>query len=203
VPCASVHGANRLGGTPRPSSSSSASAPGATLPARRWGEAEVTTGKDGEWEPADYEFEVEVGETGGQGPAAADGGAVATDPDGVLEAEVESAKDRVRRTALAEGSQPRRDPLDGPADDDRERQRVPRGGRLKETLGDLREAREAYKDVAVSDPSRTFNTDLIHTMETRNILDIAEALTMGALARRSSAALTGAKSARSATTRTG
>ncbi|MFC6771848.1 succinate dehydrogenase, partial [Halorubrum pallidum] len=55
---------------------------------------------------------------------------------------------------------------------------------LKETLGDLREAREQYQDVAVSDPSRTFNTDLIHTMETRNILDIAEALTMGALARR-------------------
>ncbi|CDK40182.1 succinate dehydrogenase/fumarate reductase, flavoprotein subunit [Halorubrum sp. AJ67] len=56
-------------------------------------------------------------------------------------------------------------------------------GRLEETLADLHEAREAYKDVAVSDPSRTFNTDLIHTIETRNILDIAEALTMGALAR--------------------
>jgi len=56
-------------------------------------------------------------------------------------------------------------------------------GRLEETLSDLH-GRETYKDVAVSDPSRTFNTDLIHTMETRNILDIAEALTMGALARR-------------------
>jgi succinate dehydrogenase / fumarate reductase flavoprotein subunit len=54
---------------------------------------------------------------------------------------------------------------------------------LQTALEDLREARQAYQDVAVSDPSRTFNTDLIHTMETRNILDIAEALTMGALAR--------------------
>jgi len=139
------------------------------------GEAEVTTGKDGEWEPADYEFEVEVGETGGQDPAAADGGAVATtDPDGVLEAEVESAKDRVEEL-LAEGSQPRRDPLEGPADDDRERQRVPRGGSARgRRLATSTRRERRTKDVAVSDPSRTFNTDLIHTMETRNILDIAE-----------------------------
>jgi len=35
----------------------------------------------------------------------------------------------------------------------------------------------------VSDPSRTFNTDLIQTIETRNMLDIAEAITLGALVR--------------------
>ncbi|MFB6221856.1 MAG: succinate dehydrogenase, partial [Halolamina sp.] len=35
----------------------------------------------------------------------------------------------------------------------------------------------------VSDPSRTYNTDLIHTIETRNLLDVAEAITVGALAR--------------------
>jgi succinate dehydrogenase / fumarate reductase flavoprotein subunit len=35
----------------------------------------------------------------------------------------------------------------------------------------------------VSDPSRTFNTDLIHTIETRNLIDIAETITLGALAR--------------------
>jgi succinate dehydrogenase / fumarate reductase flavoprotein subunit len=37
--------------------------------------------------------------------------------------------------------------------------------------------------VAVSDPSRTFNTDLVQTIETRNVLDLAEAITLGALAR--------------------
>jgi len=129
---------------------------------------------------------------------------VATDPDGVLEAEVESAKDRVEELLSRKGrnhAETRskvQQTMTANVNVFREE------GRLEETLSDLHEARETYKDVAVSDPSRTFNTDLIHTMETRNILDdIAEALTMGALARRSSAALTGAKSARSATTRTG
>ncbi|ESS05992.1 MAG: succinate dehydrogenase/fumarate reductase, flavoprotein subunit, partial [uncultured archaeon A07HB70] len=54
---------------------------------------------------------------------------------------------------------------------------------LKTALADIREARERYQDVYVSDPSRTFNTDLIHTIETRNVLDLAEAITLGALAR--------------------
>ncbi len=35
----------------------------------------------------------------------------------------------------------------------------------------------------VGDKSRTFNTDLLQTLEMRNILDIAEAITLGALAR--------------------
>jgi succinate dehydrogenase / fumarate reductase flavoprotein subunit len=54
---------------------------------------------------------------------------------------------------------------------------------LKQALRDIRECRERYQHVAVSDPSRTFNTDLIHTIETRNLIDLAEALTLGALAR--------------------
>jgi len=54
---------------------------------------------------------------------------------------------------------------------------------LKEALADIREARERYKHVSASDPSRTYNTDLLHTIETRNIIDIAEAITAGALAR--------------------
>ena len=35
----------------------------------------------------------------------------------------------------------------------------------------------------MSDPSRTFNTDLVHTIETRNLIDLAETITLGALAR--------------------
>jgi len=56
-------------------------------------------------------------------------------------------------------------------------------GALKEALEDLRVARERYQDVFVRDPSRTFNTDIIHTIETRNIIDLAECITLGALAR--------------------
>jgi len=133
---------------------------------------------------AEYEFEIEVGETGGRGPAAADGGAMATDADSVLTGAVERAKERVEELLTRKGR--------NHAEIRSEVQRTMTAnvnvfreeGRLEKTLEDLRETREAYKDVAVSDPSRTFNTDLIHTMETRNILDIAEALTMGALARR-------------------
>jgi succinate dehydrogenase / fumarate reductase flavoprotein subunit len=33
------------------------------------------------------------------------------------------------------------------------------------------------------DPSKTFNTDLLQTIETQNLLDLAEAITVGALAR--------------------
>ncbi len=54
---------------------------------------------------------------------------------------------------------------------------------LEKALRDLRTARKEYEDVVVADKSRTFNTDLIHTIETRNILDTAEAITLGALAR--------------------
>ena len=54
---------------------------------------------------------------------------------------------------------------------------------LKQALRDIREVREEYQDVYVNDPSRTFNTDLIHTIETRNLIDLAEAITLGAFAR--------------------
>ncbi|MFB9806289.1 hypothetical protein ACFFQF_13805 [Haladaptatus pallidirubidus] len=54
---------------------------------------------------------------------------------------------------------------------------------LKQALRDIREVREAFENVYVNDPSRTFNTDLIHTIEMRNLIDLAEAITLGALAR--------------------
>ncbi|OYR38711.1 FAD-binding protein [Halorubrum sp. Hd13] len=182
--CASVHGANRLGGNALPELIVFGKRAGRHAAGEDMGEATVTTGKDGEWEAADYEFEIEVGETGGKGPAAADGGAVASDAESVLGATVERAKDRVDELLARKGRNHAeirskvQETMTANVNVFREE------GRLEETLGDLREAREAYKDVAVSDPSRTFNTDLIHTMETRNILDIAEALTMGALARK-------------------
>ena len=54
---------------------------------------------------------------------------------------------------------------------------------LRRALRDIRAARERYQDVGVEDPSRTFNTDLIHTIETRNIIDNAEAIALSALTR--------------------
>ncbi len=56
-------------------------------------------------------------------------------------------------------------------------------GAIEEALETIREAREEYEDVSVADKSRTFNTDLQHTIETRNVIDTAELIAMGALAR--------------------
>ena len=181
--CASVHGANRLGGNALPELIVFGKRAGRHAAGEDMGEAEVTTGRSGDWQPADYEFGVEVGETGGSGPAAADGGAVATDAESVVGGAVDRARERVDELLSRKGRNHAeiRSAVQETMTDNVNVFREE--GRLEETLADLRDAREAYKDVAVSDPSRTFNTDLIHTMETRNILDIAEALTMGALAR--------------------
>jgi succinate dehydrogenase / fumarate reductase flavoprotein subunit len=54
---------------------------------------------------------------------------------------------------------------------------------IKDALEDIQAARTRYEDVFVTDKSRTFNTDLVHTLETRNILDVAETIALGALAR--------------------
>ena len=181
--CASVHGSNRLGGNALPELIVFGKRAGHHAAGRDLGEAAIPTGKAGEWEPADYEFEVSVGEVGSRGPAAADGGAVATDAKPLLESAVERARDRIetllsqRGRNHAEIRSEVQETMTAHVNVFREREG------LQTALEDLREARQAYQDVAVSDPSRTFNTDLIHTMETRNILDIAEALTMGALAR--------------------
>jgi len=181
--CASVHGSNRLGGNALPELIVFGKRAGHHAAGRDLGEAAIPTGKAGEWEPADYEFEVSVGEVGSRGPAAADGGAVATDAKPLLESAVERARDRVE-TLLSQRGRNHAEIRSEVQETMTAHVNVFREGEgLQTALEDLREARQAYQDVAVSDPSRTFNTDLIHTMETRNILDIAEALTMGALAR--------------------
>ncbi|QWC18571.1 FAD-binding protein [Halorubrum sp. 2020YC2] len=181
--CASVHGANRLGGNALPELIVFGKRAGRHAAGEEMGEAEIETGRSGDWQPADYEFGIEVGEAGGSDPAAADGGAVATDAESVVGGAVDRAQERVDELLSRDGRNHAeirsavQETMTANVNVFREE------GRLEETLADLREAREAYKDVAVSDPSRTFNTDLIHTIETRNILDLAEALTMGALAR--------------------
>jgi succinate dehydrogenase / fumarate reductase flavoprotein subunit len=181
--CASVHGSNRLGGNALPELIVFGKRAGHHAAGRDLGKAAIPTGKAGEWEPADYEFEVSVGEVDSRGPAAADGGAVATDAKPLLDSAVERARNRIetllsqRGCNHAEIRSEVQETMTAHVNVFREREG------LQTALEDLREARQAYQDVAVSDPSRTFNTDLIHTMETQNILDIAEALTMGALAR--------------------
>ncbi len=54
---------------------------------------------------------------------------------------------------------------------------------LRQACKDLAEVREAIKTVTVMDKSKTFNTDLIGTLETEFMIDAAQTIAHGALAR--------------------
>ena len=57
------------------------------------------------------------------------------------------------------------------------------GDSLKEGLKNIRELNERYRDIYVQDGGSVYNTNLTHVLETRNLLDVAEGMTMAALAR--------------------
>ncbi len=182
--CVSVHGGNRLGGNALPELIVFGRRAGRHAAGDDLGEPQITTGKTDDYEPAEIESPVPIGTVDpeeGTEPAAADGGAA--DGDAVLDTAVETERRRVEELLNSEGithAEVRsevQETMTANVNVFREEEG------LKQALADIREARERYQEVGVSDPSRTFNTDLIHTMETRNILDIAEALTVGALAR--------------------
>jgi succinate dehydrogenase / fumarate reductase flavoprotein subunit len=183
--CASVHGSNRLGGNALPELIVFGARAGSHAAGGDLAEAEIPTGQTGEWEPGDVDTPVEPGEPSvSSGEAVADGGATDLEPGGVVKRTTERARARVE--ALLDNDDGRnhseiRASIQQSMTDNVNVFREE--GRLKEALADIREAREAYGDVGVADQSRTFNTDLIHTIETRNVIDLAEAITLGALAR--------------------
>jgi len=60
------------------------------------------------------------------------------------------------------------------------------GEEMKEGLKKIRELKERFKNVVVEDKQRVYNSDLIYTLELENMLDTAEAIAVGALAREES-----------------
>ncbi|MFB6242557.1 MAG: FAD-binding protein [Halobaculum sp.] len=186
--CASVHGSNRLGGNALPELIVFGKMAGYHAAGRDMGEAEIETGQRGDYELGEVDAGVEVGDVQPAGDAVADGGVAAEtgggSPDEVVRRAVETQEARVERLMSREdGIQHStvRDEIQETMTAHVNVFREEEG--LKQALADIREAREDYRDVCVSDPSRTFNTDLIHTIETRNVIDLAEAITLGALAR--------------------
>jgi len=183
--CASVHGSNRLGGNALPELIVFGARAGSHAAGGDFAEAEIPTGRTGEWEPGDVDTPVAPGEVGvGPGEAVADGGATDLAPGDLVERATERARARVE--ALLDNADGRNHSEIRAAVQESMTDNVNvfrEEGRLKEALEDIRAAREAYADVGVADQSRTFNTDLIHTIETRNVIDLAEAITLGALAR--------------------
>jgi len=180
--CVSVHGANRLGGNALPELIVFGKRAGQAAAGRDLGQARISTGRTEDAEESDLESPVTVGAVGGADVAADGAGLV--DADEVLTAAVEAERERVdalldRETGIepAEVRSNLQETMTENANVFREE------GSLITALEDIRAAREAYQDVSVSDKSRTFNTDLVYTIETRNLIDLAEALTLGALAR--------------------
>ncbi|WP_313695378.1 FAD-binding protein [Halorarum halobium] len=196
--CASVHGSNRLGGNALPELIVFGKRAGQHAAGKDLGEAEIETGQRGEYELGEVDTPVEPGAVGGPGvedeatgdDATADGGvatesdAAAVGGDDVLERAVETERERVQELLEKdEGIQHAEIRADVQESMTANVNVFREEAGLKQSLRDVREARERYEDVFVKDPSRTFNTDLIQTIETRNILDLAEAITLGALAR--------------------
>jgi len=181
--CVSVHGSNRLGGNALPELIVFGARAGYHAAGRDLGEARIETGPSAMSEAEEgLDTPVSPGSLDASDEdVAADGAAVETAE--VVEGAVERERERVRTLLERDGR-----------NHAEIRQKLQtamtqhvnvfrREENLKEALEIIRECREEYQDVAVSDPSRTFNTDLIHTIETRNLIDVAETITLGALAR--------------------
>jgi len=180
--CVSLHGANRLGGNALPELLVYGARAGKHAAGGDLGEAEIPTGPSAQNEASDMDAAAEIGALdAGSAGVAADGAAV--DAQTVIEAAVQREQERVERLLEADGINHAhvRDDVQETMTENVNVFR--REENLKDALADLREARERYQHVAVDDPSRTYNTDLIHTMETRNIIDVAESIAIGALAR--------------------
>ncbi len=60
------------------------------------------------------------------------------------------------------------------------------GSGLNASIAKIHELQERFRDVALDDPSRTFNTELVGCLELENMLDFAEAILHSAVQRRES-----------------
>ncbi|WP_254523219.1 FAD-binding protein [Natrinema caseinilyticum] len=184
--CVSVHGGNRLGGNALPELIVFGKRAGRHAAGDDLGEPKIKTGYGDDVEDeTDTELPVAPGEAGldSTSGVAADGG-VTAEADGILERAVESTRERVEYLI---------DKDDGVqhAEIRAKLQRAMTdyvnvfrtGDGVRKALRIIRECREEYQDVYVDDPSRTFNTDLQQTIETRNLIDVAETIALGALVR--------------------
>jgi succinate dehydrogenase / fumarate reductase, flavoprotein subunit len=190
--CVSVHGGNRLGGNALPELIVFGKRAGRHAAGDDLGTAEIETGYGPDVEDeTDTELPVTPGSAGldtadgvaADGGTRADGG-VATETDGLLERAVERERGRVDHLMdKDDGVQHAqiRAKLQQVMTDYVNVFRTEDG--IKKALRVIRECREEYQNVYVDDPSKTFNTDLQMTYETRNLIDVAETIALGALVR--------------------
>lgn len=176
--CVSVHGANRLGGNALPELVVYGRRAGQAAAGADLGDPEITTGR------------TDAAESGSiEGPDVSDAEPVtvadgAGDSTEIVEAALAAEQTRIEdllnrdegvhqselRAALQETMTAHVNVF-----------RTERG--LRTALEEIQRIRERYADVHVADKSTTFNTDLIQAIEMRNLIDVAETITLGALAR--------------------
>ncbi|RKD97845.1 FAD-binding protein [Halopiger aswanensis] len=183
--CVSVHGGNRLGGNALPELIVFGKRAGRHAAGEDLGAPEIRTGYGDDVEDDDTELPVQPGSAGldTASGVAADGG-VAAEAEGMLERAVERERERVDRLMDRDSGIQHseiRSKLQQAMTDYVNVFRTEEG--VKKALRIIRECREEYQNVYVDDPSRTFNTDLQQTYETRNLIDVAETIALGALVR--------------------
>ncbi|MFB6173189.1 MAG: FAD-binding protein [Halobacteriales archaeon] len=180
--CVSVHGANRLGGNALPELFVFGKLAGRAAAGDDPGEARIPVGRTDDSETGGVETPVDPGAIDAAGDVAADGAAL--DPGETVERAVEAERDRVETLMNRDTGVQHAEIRARVQETMTENVNVFREeAGLRQALRDIRAAREEYREVSVADPSRTFNTDLVHTIETRNIIDLAETITLSALAR--------------------
>ena len=188
--CVSVHGSNRLGGNALPELIIFGARAGRHAAGKEMKPAEIETGPSASIGSGEVDTPVSPGavdttddDVVADGGTATDGGAV-VGMDETVEHALETERARIERLLEKDDGVQHaevRTELQKSMTANVNVFRNEEG--LKQALRDIRQAREDYEDVYVTDPSRTFNTDLQHTIETRNLIDLAEAITLGALAR--------------------
>ncbi|WIV67770.1 FAD-binding protein [Natrialbaceae archaeon AArc-T1-2] len=185
--CVSVHGANRLGGNALPELIVFGKRAGYHAAGEDLGEPEIETGYTEGVDEDDTDLPVTPGEAGidpAAGDVAADGSGQIADADAAIERAVEAERDRVESLLAKDDGVKHsevRAKLQQAMTDYVNVFRTGEG--IEKALEAIRECREMYQDVYVNDPSRTFNTDLQQTIETRNLIDVAETIALGALVR--------------------
>ena len=179
--CVSMHGANRLGGNSLAETVVFGRLAGEHAAGADFDDPEIETGLPDVYEADPVSDEVELGAV--EQAAAADGGA-ALSPSETVEQTLETERERIDR--LFERSEGVKAATIRAEVQDTMGQHVNvfrEESGIRQALSDIREARERYQDVYLEDTSRTYNTNLTQTLETRNVLDVAEAVAVGALVR--------------------
>lgn len=181
--CVSVHGSNRLGGNALPELVVFGKRAGKSAAGIDLGDPKIVTGRQGDVESADVSLPSDLGEeTVGDAVVSTDGGAI--DAESIVATAVEAERERLEKLKRRE---------EGPHHSElrAELQQTMTAhvnvfreeSALRTALADIQSIRRRYSEATVVDESSTFNTDLLQAVETRNLIDAAEAITLGAIAR--------------------